>query len=412
MHLRCLFVLLGILPLSAAFALNGLRPIGTSSASRSLGGTGVGAYLNDLESLSKNPALLGYGFQPQAKKSVHWGLTYGSFQPKVRATYGEDQEFKRPVNKTKNVFPHGIGLGYHFSPEFSYALGIFGGGGGADYGEAATVYKARSRTRAFTFAQGVSWSMSEKTKLGVNLSISRVETQASNESVISQKRVETGGTDHTPGVLLGVSHKLKDFKLGLALQSKQTALLREARDIDQNGVLDDVYFTAVPFGASVGMAWGNSRYEIYGDYNFLQWSKAEFLESTGWRDQHVLAIGAEYKMPQHKFRIGYNKSNKAVYDQRNNDGFGLVDVSNKKMIRLAGDAFASTSGLGITTDHFTLGSAHQINTQLSIETAMVRMREATLKRSGSYGAPGGRKQYGWETKFKADTYQVEMLYRW
>lgn len=392
-------------------ALNGLRPIGVSAASRALGGTGVASYHNVYEAIYKNPSLMGQSDLSYGEMEATFGMTYGSFTPRVKATYGDDQEYKKPQGASSAVFPSGMGLGQKYSESLSWGLGFYGGGGGADYSEAQSVYRAKSRTIAYTLAPGMSWNFNNGWSFGANVSISSVDTYASNESITKGTMVDTGGQDITFGSLWGLSYQDGSFSFGAIFQPKQVAFLEDARDIDEDGYDDNLLFAAVPTEIAIGASWKDRRWQLGADYRFLQWSDADFLSSVGWKDQHVLALGYQYGV-NHGIRLGANISTDAVTDNFGEDGFGTSTVSDKPMINLAGDAFTSTSALGVTSRHYTMGSFHRISEDLKIESGLVYMDTGSLERAGSYKVPTGTKIYGWRSEFTAYTVQVEASYQW
>ncbi|MCX6129888.1 MAG: hypothetical protein NTX25_12615 [Proteobacteria bacterium] len=397
---------------SLSWALNGLRPIGVSAESNAMGGTGVSTFYNYYDALYKNPALMATAPGRRGQSQAVFGMTYGSFLPKVKATYGEDQDYKKPVNSTSAVFPSSIGYGQRVFDRISMAVGVYGGGGGADYGEKAdSVYRARSKTMTFSLTSGLSWAFTPATSIGINGSISSVDTHASNLSITKGTITEIGGRAQTFGTLVGVRHQIDQLSFGAIYQPRQTAFLPKARDIDDDGIKDNLLFTAVPTEYAAGISWQDTSWALVADYRYLEWSKAEFLKSVGWQDQQVLALGFEYGR-QHRIRLGYNVSTSAINDKASTDGFGTTTVSQKPLINLAADAFATTSGLGVTDRHYTIGSSHILNQDIKINSAYVYMEPGTLERSGQYNVPTGKKVYGWKSEFAGSTFSVDLTYLW
>lgn len=397
---------------STALAMNGLRPIGVSAESNALGGTGVTNFYNYYDALYKNPAMMSFTPLQTGQTQAVFGTTYGSFEPRVKATYGEDQEYKRPINQTSGAFPSSLGFGRKLSRQASMAFGVYGGGGGADYGEGAdSVYRAKSKTTSYTATAGASWDFGEGTSVGINGNVSQVDTRASNLSVTKGTMTETGGSAMVYGALVGVSQQISNFTIGAIVQPAQTALIEQARDIDGDGTRNDLLFTAVPNEFAAGVTWRHDAWMVEADYRFLQWSEAEFLKSVGWQDQHVLALGQEYGR-DHRLRLGANISTAAVTSRSGTDGYSTATVSGRQMINLAGDAFAVTSGLGVNNRHYTLGSSHVLTSAMKVNTAFVYMEPGSLERSGYYMVPTGKKQYGWKSRFGGSSLQVDMTYIW
>lgn len=410
-----LFILTAWAASTPALGLNGLRPIGVSAESNSMGGTGVAQFYNYYDALYKNPALMSFAPLQKGESQGVFGMTYGSFKPKVKATYGEDQEYKKPINKTSALFPSAMGAGHKWSDTRSFAVGVYGGGGGADYGpEADSIFRAKSKTTSYTLTVGVSEqrpALVEGLSFGGNISVSRVETRADNLSSISDTMVSTGGRATVLGSLFGAAYRRDRLVVGAALQPAQTAFLADARDIDNDGEKDNLLFTAIPNEAALGISWTEPFWMVTADYRYLQWSTAEFLKSVGWQDQHVLGFGVEVG-GAHRGRVGLNISNSAVVDRAGTDGFSTTLVSERPLIRLAGDAFAATSGLGVTKVHYTAGTTHQLSPQLKLNSGLIVMEPAYLERSGFYERPTGQKLYGWKSQFSASTLQFDLTRIW
>lgn len=397
---------------SWGLSLNGLRPIGVSAESNAMGGTGVSSFYNYYDALYKNPALMAHAPGVTGQAQAVFGVSYGQFLPRVKATYGDDQEFKKPISSTAAAFPSSIGYGQRIYDRLSMAVGLYGGGGGADYGEKAdSVYRAKSRTMSYSIFSGLSWALTPDTSIGINGSFSVVDTRASNLSVVKGTMTEIGGRGQTVGTLIGIQHRRDALTFGAIYQPRQTAFIADARDIDEDGVRDNLLFSAVPTEYAVGVTWTDERWALTGDYRFLEWSEAEFLKSVGWQDQQVIAVGYEYG-GRNRIRLGFNASNSAVSDKLGSDGFATTTVSQKPLINLAGDAFATTSGLGVTNMHYTVGSTHRVTEALKVNTSYVYFVPGSLERSGSYNVPTGVKTYGWRSEFGGSILSADLTYLW
>jgi hypothetical protein len=396
----------------AAFALNGLRPIGVSAESNALGGTGISNFYNYYDALYKNPAMMANAPGRPGQSQGVFGMTYGAFNPEVRSTTGSDQDFKKPINDTAAAFPSAFGIGNKLSNRFAIATGFYGGGGGADYGEKAdSVYRAKSATKVWSLTSGLSFAFAKDSSVGINLTATQVDTHASNLSPVKGVITETGGTAYTYGTLVGWRHQVDKATFGAIYQPRQNAYIQKARDIENDGIKNDLSFTAVPSEFATGVTWREDEWMIEVDYRFLQWSQAEFLKSVGWKDQHVLALGYEYGT-KNRLRLGFNVSTDAVSSRGNTDGFATSTVSGKQMINLAADAFATTSGLGVTNKHYTIGSSHELSEALKLNSGVVYMVPGSITRTGSYAPPTGARDYGWTAKFSGFTAQLDLTYLW
>ena len=390
-------------------ATNGLKPIGVSAGSRALGGTGIANFTNGYDALYKNPALLS---SPLNKwdRSLTGAMILATFDGKARPTYGNDQSYRSPESPSEGFFPGALGLTLKYDEDISLAAGFYGGGGGADFGDDEGVLGAKSSTQAFSLVQGGSYKVSDKTAIGAAIHASAVQAEASSLNFSTKEREYTKGKAIIPGFAFGVAHYMRDdLVLGFNYASAQTARLKEARDFEPDGELDNVEFTAIPTELALGISWVTGRFTLTSDVKYLQWSKARFLKTLGWKDQQVAALGVQFKEGKHALRIGYNAATSPVKNVEGESGYDLVNFQGHDVYSLVVSAISGLSGIGLTTEHYTLGTAHQLSDTLTLATGLVHFKEATSSRTGEQKfrarAP---KPYGWRYKLSATTLNLEL----
>lgn len=413
-----------------SMAMIGLRPIGVTAASRALGGTGVANWVSGYDALYKNPALMGLSPLNPGGFDASFGLMAASFQSQARTNFSETDQSTGDWQKAEGggkpvIFPSGVGGSYRAHESFAFGTGFYGGGGGGDYGERADILGARSATIAYSLLQGAAWRLNSRWAVGATLNISQVETEASSLHWENGRRETTGGTALVTGYHIGLAGQpAQGVLLGLFFQPPLTAKLRNARDYyETEGRLpgerrDDVMFTALPLEVAFGLTVAASpQMKLLTEVRFLQWSEAEFLSSIGFEDQVAGSLAMEYEFSQ-KFmaRIGYLYANAANVSQKNpqrENGSELINFQGHPMPRIALSAIASLSGLGVTRQHFTVGTSHIFSEQLTLDTGLVYMAPGTISRNGQrmVKLTGQTTPYGWTSKFRAITFNTELIWK-
>ena len=406
-----------------ALSLNGLRPIATTAETRAMGGTGVATPSTSYAAVYKNPSLLPFINQAPDSFDLTIGLGMGSFKSRAKGNRGRyTSDWLEPEGGGTAVFPSGIGAGYHYDQSLSFGFGTFGGGGGADYGDADPVLGARSEVVAFSGVLASGLKLSDKFSLGMALWATAVTIDASSLSWTGNgMRNDTGGEALTYGVSLGSTYQVDpQLTIGTYLQPPQTAVIKDGRDYAEEegrpfGDPDDVLFTGVPFEAAIGFHYhATPSLEVATDLRFLRWSEAEFLRQLGWEDQATIAIGLAYGLDPQKtniLRIGYNYGNAPAQSVAQEEGQDRIALQGHPFPKVAASAISGISAFGTTQHHVTLGSSHVLSDRMSLDTSLTHMVKSSITRNGdSYNISKDppTDPYGWTGEFEATLIQTEL----
>ncbi len=121
--------------------------------------------------------------------------------------------------------------------------------------------------------------------------------------------------------------------MGLTYLTPQTVKHSKVRDFDGDGVADDLELQApqqVGFGVAFDVVPNVLMIEANGKW--INWSNATGYSDFDWKDQYVLAIGAQYKAtPKLALRVGYNYGNNPVSEHNNFNGLAPKQVQGKTM---------------------------------------------------------------------------------
>ena len=404
---------------STSYCLNGLRPIGATAYSRSMGGTGVSKYSSSFDAVYKNPALLSRAGLNSGISDMTVGLTAASFESRVKSNQGIDRsDWLKPKGSSVGVFPSGGGAGYRLNSDLAFGFGFVGGGGGSDYGDAAAVLGAESTVVAFSALAGAGYRLSESWSLGMTLWATSVSVDARSDS-FSRKgpRNITNGKGRVFGASFGAHVEATPaLNIGFYAQPPQNAVVNKARDYWYEegrvpGRKDDVLFTAAPLELASGLTYSwSDRLATAVDVRFLQWSKAEFLKELGWEDQAVVAVGGSYELiPGHTLRMGYNYGNKPTPDVYSEEGQDTIAFQGHPLKKVAASAIAGIAAFGVTKEHYTLGSSHEVSDRLVFDSSLTYMVPETVTRNGSsYSASAEPSLYGWTGEFQSTFVQLEM----
>ncbi len=390
---RTAFALVACLT-SSIFATNGANLIGLTPASTSMGGVGI-AFNTGVESLVKNPALLAYQDRPtlligsnvvlldtQARVSYQGAaLTADTGYVKSDATTFLIPEFAyiSPINK-----------------DWRYGLGIFGASGfGIDHRNqtngSGLLANIRSHMMALKFVPGVSYQ-NGPISVGLSshityaqMSFSAWMPDASGAPATNAQR--GGGTSEaiSTGLQWGISYDINSaWRVGGTYQSPIGTEFKKLFDFDRNGTYDDITFE-LPAELGIGIAGKFLGFDLSVDTKQIFWSNAKGFNSLNWKDQTVVALGAQYQATQAlSLRVGYNYAPSVV---SNTSGLSVGNGTSQFGTGTFLDsniAFFNTVGLGgiVGEQSITMGAAYQFNPDFKLDGAVQFGVGNTVTQSG------------------------------
>jgi long-chain fatty acid transport protein len=391
-----------------ARAENGAKLMGLGAASRSMGGVGTAFPQEAIGAMSANPATLGY--RPRADE-WEFGLGGTVILTRVEGEVdvadgrhikaGDDgfvplssMALAAPVT-TGDDFPRVFGgfsilayggLGADFRSSDLDQPAFFDLGGGARSPLVASVF---TQLGAFAFAPTLAVEPVDGLAIGV---------QPNLTATILDLR-QGSSTAYSFGVQAGLAVRPNDFvHLGLSCQTAQRSRFKNVIDLG-NGRASDLT-NELPEAASAGVAIEPVAdvllFEV--DLKWIGWASAEGFKQADWRDQWVVAFGAQFTpRPGLDLRIGYNFGENPVKLHQNFVGTDLVPGPAGAPIPRY---YAETSRLiamnATAEHHFTLGVGYAVSSRVTAELGLVSVPSNKVVERGTdpTGKPAAIKAKG------------------
>ncbi len=118
----------------------------------------------------------------------------------------------------------------------------------------------------------------------------------------------------------------------------------------------------------------NDNLDITGDYRYIAWGSADGYKDFGWNNQHVFAMGMEYKKKAFSLRGGYNYAASPLAETKNGAGgfgMGLNDVQGHTIFTQALAMLNMVGFPAIPTTHYTFGMGYKFMDSLDVDFALV-----------------------------------------
>lgn len=398
--MRSIFAFLCFFPV-LTFAANGQYFIGLSPISKGLGGTGVGHYTGGADALIKNSALLSElpgengktGFEligtvgkqnlSASNNNLAFSGTSGGSQdssagsefiPTLTGTY--------KVNETM-----GLGLS-----------AMIYGGAKSDFSHTAAatgLSKIKADSSIGRLAVGFAYKPIKQLSFGISPFLKYGELALNTNG---STRLPHGTTGF--GVQMGVAaFPMAGLTIGASIQPKVRLKYPAVADLQTlkipasgDGVLEDLDSQEpmqIGFGASYKLM---PNWKVTADYRFIGWSSADLFRELGWMDQHVIALGTEYKIGPLALRTGFNYAKSPVRDISGEVGNTPVIISGVAIPQLAVSNINLVAFPGVTQSHFCLGTGYEVSSTLSVDASFAYAPKVTITRAGTFPA-GGTNSY-------------------
>jgi len=455
---------------SSLLATNGVNLIGTSTVSRSMGGTGVAFFSHATEAMHKNVALIG----DVEKDEFQVDMTYfnatlsntvvdgnpistagngtatsqnsldTSFIPSMTYVTRVDEDM---VFGVAMIGAAGMAADYEGAypqrqlksgmmlmkiiPAVSYRQGnvTFGvapvlglGSMSLNYDEAyrdsnGKVYEPGTKPQsqreglfgtniggdslvpALGYTLGIDIKVTEKLRIGAsyNSSLKYTYSEVANFSQFGPHGMVYMADEYLGGTLDqskniqgtdGVEDQLVAGGLDPALAKTLASLMPDGTIADSMNAADpsnlDDLTLEQPWELAVGFAYDvTKKMTITADYRYIDWASSEGYGEFGWKSQHVLAVGAEYKAKNYSLRFGYNYANSPIEDVTGEFGSLLSDVQGHYIFDQALSMLNLVGFPAISTTHFSAGLGYKFSDDMDFDFAVVFSPESTVKRSGT-----------------------------
>ncbi len=381
-----------------AQATNGVNLIGIGPLARSVGGVSIAAPQEEVSAVFANPAAMCVR-QRCAEGGAEAGVTF--FMPKVETRIRTgNNEFAAESRSEVYLIPS-VGTSKMVGDDLRIGFAAYGISGlGVDYKDTAVdqpnyfdfspifgmppgnvtgPLAAGTETSLMIakIAPSVAYQPTARLSVGVNLQLD-----------YGQMDLDRGKKSATGvGLQLGVQYKISNSAVvGATYTTPQPLTYKGVVDFDNDQTLDDLEL-AMPEQAGAGVALallGQDRLVMGSDLKWINWSGAEGYRDFDWRNQWVVALGAEFKATEHLFlRAGYNYGNNPV---RKHDGFlgtGSTNVQGKSMPTYYYETFRIVGFPAIASHHATFGVGYVFSQTFEIHVAYVHGFEETFTQTGT-----------------------------
>ncbi len=383
---------------SISSATNGDDLISIGPISRSMGGVGIAAPQDAISAVFANPAAMCFGpycpgsevnfagtmFMPKVKTRLDVGgmVTEADSHQKV---YGIPA-FGVSVPIT-NKFPllrfgiaaygvSGLGVDYRNTPVDNPTYYNFG-----PMGQFPLASGSYTQLQIMKFAPSLAYQPNEKLSLGMAVHIDYANLDLGSGSSF----------DYGLGVELGGLYKLSDaVSLGATYITPQSVKHSNVADFDGDGHLDTLRLESPQqFGVGVAFTPIPNTLLLEVDGKWLNWANATGYNDFDWKDQWVLAVGAQFN-PTKKvaLRVGYNYGNNPL---KEHDGFvgatpsgpAMTTVQGKTMPTYYYETFRIVGFPAIVEHHVTLGVGYDMSNSFALHAGYMHAFQKTFKESGT-----------------------------
>ncbi len=396
-----LLMILGLIAIAAtpAMATNGDNLISIGPISRSMGGVGIAAPQDAISAVFSNPAAMCFG--PYCPGS---GFDFAGtlFMPKVDARIsgaaaGPLPAFDLSAGSDRKVYAiPAIGLSVPITnafPLWRFGIAAYGVSGlGVDYrntsidqphffnfgpmGQFPLASGTDTQLQIMKFAPSIAFQPNDKFSVGL-----AVHIDYSNLDLGSGSSFNYG-----LGAQLGAIYKATDMiSVGATYISPQEVKHKNVADFDGDGVADDLKLESpqqVGLGISVEPYKDCLLLEVNG--RWINWANATGYDDFDWKDQWVLALGAQYKpIKQLALRVGYNYADNPVRQHNGFVGGDPKTVQGKTMPVYYYETFRIIGFPAIVKQHVTLGLGYEFSKKFVLNAGYTHGFKETITESGT-----------------------------
>lgn len=384
MRKRVIFVTLFVSMLftSAAYATNGDNLIGIGPITRAMGGVGIAAPQDAIGAVFANPA--GMCFGPYCPGS-EFNFAGTLFVPDVKASQGGSffGGSTEADGHTQVYTVPAVGISVPITrdiPMLRFGLGAYGASGlGVDYRNQGLPAEVATQLQIMKFSPAIAYQPTERLSLGLGVHIDYASLDLS----------QGVSFNYGFGVELGVIYKLLDtVQVGLVYVSPQEVNHKNVADLDGNGTADDLKLEA-PQQVGIGIAFQpmQGRLLLAADGRWVNWQDATGYRDFDWKDQYILALGAQYKVtPKFALRLGYNYGENQVRTHNGFDGTGTTNVQGVNVNTLNYEVLRITGFPAIVQHHVTAGVGYEFSNRFAVNLGYVHAFEEEIAQTGTVGA--------------------------
>ncbi len=367
------------------------------------GGAGIAAPQDAISATFSNPAAMNVG--PYCPKS-HFDFATTLFAPKVDAkiTLSDTTELSAKSDQKVYLVP-AFGITTPVSSNLRIGLAAYGITGlGVDYRDTAIADMGAvnsTQLMILKFAPTLAYRLSDKLSIGFAAHIVNSSLDLDNGT----------SSNYGFGGQIGAIYQLdENISLGVTYQSPVKAEHQNVYDLDGNGRMDSFTLEA-PQSLGLGLAYFPSdRLLLEVDTRWLNWSDADGYDALDWKDQYVLALGAQLKVTNSlTVRFGYNYAKNQINEHANFDGADTIKIQGKDVNRYGYETLRIIGFPAIVEHHVTLGIGYDINPSLSLNLGYMHAFETTVKSKGTL--PDGTTPVELESNLSEDAFDFSLAWR-
>jgi long-chain fatty acid transport protein len=391
-------VLFVLLLMGFASATNGDNLISIGPISRAMGGVGIAAPQDAISAVFANPAAMCFGpYCPGTE--VNFGGTL--FMPKVdaRVTVGGSTISSDSDNKVYAI--PAIGLSVPITntfPLWRFGLAAYGVSGlGVDYRNTAIdnpsfynfgpmgtfplVAGEYTQLQIMKFSPSVAFSPNERLSLGLGIHIDYANLDLRSGSSFN----------YALGAQIGALYKLTDqVTIGAIYVTPQEVNHKDVIKLDPSQPAGDLKLASPQqFGIGISYEAIKNILLLEADGRWVNWANAKGYDEFDWKDQWVLALGAQFKpSKQLALRVGYNVSNNPVNEHNNFVGVtpagpAMTSVQGNQMPVYYYETFRIVGFPAVVKEHVTFGIGYEISNRFAVNAGYMHAFKTSLSESGT-----------------------------
>lgn len=373
----------------SVFAANGNLLIGISPSSTAQGGTGVSGTTNVIDAIHKNPALVG------AQKFGEGKVTAELMANIYKQAPTSDTGAGPTDSKGGVAILPSFAVAYQINPAWSFGIaGLAYGGGIADYSD-LTNYKGIKTIHSLTKVQpAISYAPNEWLKVGLAPFLN-YNSLVTNESLITATTTGRGANaQFGVGIMGGVGIQIvKGLDFGMSYTSKSTithqnlinlALLgpganaaAAAPQVYNSIKVDQPTEIAAGLGLSVTEKW-----RVALDWRYIGWQGAAGYSDLGWMDQHVIALGTQYKLEKLALRAGFNYAANPIGSDTNRNQASPPAFQGFVMNTASRDLLSLVAFPALAESHISVGAGYAVTDAIDLDLSLMYAPKVTVTRGG------------------------------
>ncbi len=370
-----LAVLISVFVLSSyglSSATNGDDLIAIGPIARAMGGVGIAAPQDAISAVFANPAAMCFG--PYCPGS-EFNFAGSVFMPTAKARLqvpGFDSGWRQ---SDSNVFLiPALGISTPITTDLRFGLAAYGVSGlGVDYKEKNLLPPGQGQMftnlQIMKFAPNLAYMITPNFSVGASVHIDYGALDLDQGT----------STGYTVGAQLGAIYKNGPISVGATYITPQEIDHKRVFDFNGDGTLDDLKLES-PQIAGIGVSFEPIQNVLLleADGKWINWGGAKGYKDFNWRDQWVLALGAQYKpMPKLALRAGFNYANNPVRTDALSAA-GTVSVEGLSVPTFNYEVFRVTGFPAIVTTHASVGFGYQFSKAFSADIGYSHAFKRTL----------------------------------